>query len=286
MGLQSADSVLAGAVGQSPGSARDLPAADRPQVADAPWIPTVRDIAFRRLPHANFVDRMIQRTFGLIGARQVRAVHGLEHLRNAPRPFIVAVNHNIRREALLVPALLCLQNEGRWIHFLADWNFMMIPVIGWVMRRSGVIVVTRKSAKPAFLNRFKRYWEEPTTPAERVVATLARGESVGVFPEGTVNRDPRRLLMGRVGMSRLSLESGAPIVPIGIRFPDADPCVPLSETATMEVHIGPHLVPPPVPAGQPPSLGVSRRWHATVMTEIARLSGKSWGLHTEGGDDA
>ena len=53
----------------------------------------------------------------------------------------------------------------------------------------------------------------------------------------------------------------------------------------MEIHIGPHLTPPPVPADRPPPLGVSRRWHATVMTEIARLSGKSWGLQPQGDDE-
>jgi 1-acyl-sn-glycerol-3-phosphate acyltransferase len=101
-----------------------------------------------------------------------------------------------------------------------------------------------------------------------------------VFPEGTVNRNPRRLLVGRVGMSRLSLETGAPIVPIGIRFPAADPDRPLREDAVMEIHIGPHLSPPSVATDRPPPISVARRWHAAVMTEIARLSGKSWGLQS------
>ena len=243
------------------------------------------DVLTRPLPHAGFVDRMVQRSVAFFAVRQIRAIYGLENLQRAPQPFIVAVNHSIKREALLVPALLVVHRGGRWIRFLADWNFLMIPVVGWVMHRSGVIVITRKSAKPGFLNRFKPYFEEPTTPAERVKARLAAGECVGVFPEGTVNRDPRRLLVGRVGMSRLSLETGVPIMPVGIRFPDADPDLPLPEEAAMEMHIGPCLVPPVVPDGQPPSIRLARQWHATVMTELSRLSGKSWGLSAEADHD-
>jgi 1-acyl-sn-glycerol-3-phosphate acyltransferase len=288
MGLQSADQVFAGAAQQSSAALRGVGADERASTlaqGSEPWIPSAWEVLRRPLPHANLVDRAIQRSLSLLAVRQVRAVYGLENLHRAPQPFIVAVNHNIKREALLVPALLCWHRDGQWIRFLADWNFLMIPVVGWVMRRSGAIIITRKPAKPAFLNRFKPHFEEPTTAAERVKATLAAGESVGVFPEGTVNRNPRRLLIGRVGMSRLSLETGAPILPVGIRFPESDPDRPLGEKDIMEIHIGPHLTPPPVPHDRPPPLGVSRRWHATVMTEIARLSGKSWGLQPQGDDE-
>ena len=256
-----------------------------PAPGSAPWVASAWDVLTRPLPLAGFVDRLVQRSVALLAVRQVRAVYGLENLRRAPQPFIVAVNHNIKREALLVPALLVFHRDGRWIRFLADWNFLMIPVVGWVMRRSGAIVITRKPAKPAFLNRFRPHFEEATTPAERVKAKLAAGECIGVFPEGTVNRNPRRLLVGRVGMSRLSLETGAPIVPVGIRFPGADLDRPLPEDAVMEIHIGPHLMPPAVAVDRPPSIRVARRWHAAVMTEIARLSGKSWGMQSHVDDD-
>ncbi len=250
------------------------------------WNAATPDVLRRPLPFAGFVDRCVQRGLALLAVRQVTAIHGLENLERAPDPFIVAINHNIKREALLVPALLVLLRGGRWIRFVADWNFLLIPVVGWVMRRSGVIVVTRKPARPRFLNRLKRFYEEPLPTGERVKALLAAGESVGVFPEGTVNRDPRRLLIGRVGMSRLSLETGAPVVPVGIRFPNADPDRPLPEDAVMEIHIGPTLRPPAWQGDKPP-IALARQWHATVMQEIARLSGKSWGpvRVTEGGDD-
>ena len=47
----------------------------------------------------------------------------------------------------------------------------------------------------------------------------------------------------------------------------------------MEVHIGPPLHPPPAESRL--QSAALRDWHAAVMTEIARLSGKSWTPDTE-----
>jgi len=44
---------------------------------------------------------------------------------------------------------------------------------------------------------------------------LSRGELFGIFPEGTRSRDGR-LYKGHTGASRLALEVGCPIVPVGI----------------------------------------------------------------------
>jgi 1-acyl-sn-glycerol-3-phosphate acyltransferase len=285
MQLQSADAMVIGDAGESP-AVEGAQSAGTPTTGDhsSPWRVSVRNVLTAPLPEAGFVDRLVQRGVGLFAARQVTGVYGVENLTRAPEPFIVAINHSIRREALMVPSLLVMARRGRWIHFLADWNFLLMPLVGWVMRRSGVIVVTRKAARPAFLNRLKPLFEDSLTTAERVKAHLAAGRSVGVFPEGTVNRDPARLLVGRVGMSRLSLETGAPIVPVGIRFPDARPGEPIGERERMEIHIGPAIRPPAV-AGTP-GVALSRRWHATVMGEIARLSGKSWGPKGRDGDES
>jgi hypothetical protein len=62
---------------------------------------------------------------------------------------------------------------------------------------------------------------------------------------------------------------------MGIRFPHADPNRPLPTLPTMELHIGAPLL-PPGPAAEPASMTAVTAWHAVVMTEIARLSGKTW----------
>ena len=233
--------------------------------------PIWREVIDWPLPDRNFGDRLLLRVLALAASGQVRAIHGLEHIRPGNDPFILVANHSTRREALLVPALLVLYRGGRLIHFLADWNFRLIPGVGLIYRRSGAITVTRKSARPRFLNLFKPLFLNPIPAIEQARRHLAEGRSLGMFPEGTVNRDPGRLLAGRSGAARLSLESGAAMVPMGIRFPDATN----GRVGAMEIHIGPPQRPPAM-TEIPAPLSAVREWHATIMTDIARLSGKAW----------
>jgi hypothetical protein len=164
---------------------------------------------------------------------------------------------------------------AKLVHFLADWNFRIVPGIGYLFRRARVVTIARKESKPKFLTVFRRFYQHKVPPMERARAHLLAGRPIGIFPEGGVNRDSRRLLIGRLGMARLSLETGVPVVPVGIRYPDIDRDKPTPESAAMEIEIGEAMTPPE--CSTPPTAGEVRRWHAAVMGEIARLSGKHWG---------
>ena len=218
-------------------------------------------------------DRFVCHLLSAIAGWQVKAIHGLEHVGPDRDPFILAFNHTTMREWALVPVLLIGLRGGRFIHFIADWNFQVVPGIGFIMRRGRVITVTHKDSWPKFLNRLKRFYADGRSARQQAADYLARGASIGIFPEGNVNRDPKVLLPGRTGAARLSLETGAPVVPAGIRFPNADPDKPIGENQAMEVHIGPPLR-PPAATPAPPAADV-RAWHLTIMSEIARLSAKS-----------
>jgi 1-acyl-sn-glycerol-3-phosphate acyltransferase len=238
------------------------------------WTPPApREILRWPLPAQSLVDRWLLRALALVGRRRVLSISGLDHVRLACDPFILAFNHSSRGEALLVPALLTLYRHGRLIHFLADWNFRLIPGIGLIYRRAEAITVTRKPARPRLLNLLKPLYTHDTSALERAREHLAAGRSVGVFPEGTVNRDPQRLLRGDRGAARLSLQTGVPVVPAGIRFRAADGTG--AHYAAMEVVIGAPLT-PPGPRIERPPLAKVRAWHARVMTEIGRLCGKDW----------
>ena len=238
-------------------------------------VPTVWDVLTRPLPFKGVFDRLLLRAIVLVARRKVRAVNGLERVL-APHPFILALNHSTRREALLVPALVIFHRGGRLIHFWSDWMFRLMPGIGLMLGRAGTIVVTTKPARPRPLNRFKRFFVHPLSALEQAKALLATGNAIGAFPEGTVNRDSRRLLAGRLGTARLSLETGTPILPAAIRFPEVAPGQPVPETAVMEITIGEPLKPPRRRPGSRPTLADVRAWHAVMMKEIARLSGKTW----------
>lgn len=241
----------------------------------AEWAPSAAAMLRAPAPHMVLRDRILFRSLAAVAAHQVTAVSGIEHVAAGRDPFILAPNHSTWLESVLIPSLLVIRRGGRLIHFLADWNFRIVPGIGMIFRRGQVVTVARKDAKPKFLTVFRRFYEDPVPAMERARAHLLAGRPVGIFPEGTVNRDPRRLLTGRVGMARLSLETGVPVVPVGIRFPGSDPGRPAPEYAPMSIEIGAPMTPPA--ASRPPTRREVRNWHAAVMHEIARLSGKTWG---------
>lgn len=244
-----------------------------PDVAAAPpWRPpTLADVARCPFPELSLLDRTLTRACSFYAFQRFTRVSGLEHVRRELDPFVLAVNHATRFEALALPSLLMYHRGGQKVHFLADWNFQMIPGIGLLYRRSGAIVVMRKSARPRFLNALKPFYAPAEPSHERALAHLAHGRSVGVFPEGTVNRDPERLLRGRLGAARLSLAAGVPVVPGGITLFGPDPRRPM-----LELKLGPPMQPPITPSTTTLASADVRAWHGRIMTEIARLSGKSW----------
>jgi 1-acyl-sn-glycerol-3-phosphate acyltransferase len=226
------------------------------------------------------LDRGVLRAAAALARRQVRFIEHWERVMPNQDPFILVANHGSRRETVYLTAALMLARGGRPVHFLADWNFRLIPGIGYLYARTGAITVTRKDARPRVLNRLKPWFLHATPALEQARARLLAGGSLALFPEGTINRDPRRLLRGRCGAARLSLETSVPILPVGIRF-----CGGPGDTGhgasgrPMGISIGTPLAPLRDATGDATgkaSLADVRAWHAEVMTAIATLCGKTW----------
>ncbi|MBP7148649.1 MAG: 1-acyl-sn-glycerol-3-phosphate acyltransferase [Acidobacteria bacterium] len=250
-----------------------------PQAPAAPLVPPgLREILAHPLPFQShsWLNRAICRSImALLGGR-VLELHGLEHARPERDPFVLAINHNQKTEAVILPTMLIYHRGGKLIHFISDWNFQLIPIVRTVIRRSEVITLVVKDARPRILNVLKPLFHDPVPAFRRARRKIEAGAPVGVFIEGTVNRDRARLMAGHPGAARLSLETGAPVVAAGIRFPDVPPDRPVPESARMVLEIGPPMTPPaPERAGRP-SPDEVRAWHDRVMREIARLSGKAW----------
>jgi 1-acyl-sn-glycerol-3-phosphate acyltransferase len=242
-------------------------------------LPTLSAVLSLPLPGLGALDRMLLRGMTAAGLARIKSVSGVEHISPDRDPFILALNHNSREEALLVPALLFLLRGGRRIHFLADWNFRLIPGVNVLYERAGVITVSRKPAKPLVLNAMKPFFAVGGPSLEQARQHLTAGRSIGIFPEGTVNRDRLHLLRGRYGAARLSLETGVPVTPAGIRFSttrkgSAIPGGPI------EIAVGPPL-PTPSTAGGPVTFAKVRARHAQIMSAISLLSGKSWAFITQ-----
>jgi 1-acyl-sn-glycerol-3-phosphate acyltransferase len=123
----------------------------------------------------------------------------------------------------------------------------------------------------------KPFFTEGAPPLEQARQHLERGCSIGIFPEGTVNRNHLQLLRGRHGAARLSLETGAPIIPAGIRFSRtmAPPAV-----GQMEITVGPPI-PTPSTSEALVTFANIRARHAQTMLAISALSGKSWPFNSQ-----
>jgi 1-acyl-sn-glycerol-3-phosphate acyltransferase len=256
------------------------PGGNAAALIEAPQAPSARAILNWPLPELCLLDRVLARGAALLARRKVRSITGIENILPGRDPFILALNHSTRQEALLVPPLLVLLRSGRRIHFLADWNFRLIPGVGLLYRRAGAITVPRKPARPRFLTALRPLFADDLPPSEQARRHLLAGRSIGIFPEGTVNRDSARLLRGRHGAARLSLETGAPVVPVGLRFPSVSGSTAIPDGSPMEIDIGPPLPVPPTEARVPTPENVVA-WHGRIMTAIGQRCGKSWKARTQ-----
>jgi 1-acyl-sn-glycerol-3-phosphate acyltransferase len=189
------------------------------EVSRGPWRPGLAP-ATAPLPHLRRpVARLLCRGLILTLGQLVEVEHA-ERLAGLPEPALFAFNHSNALEALLAPAVLIYLRRGRPLHVLADWMFVEAPALGWLLRLSEPIPVYSKPARFRLGDRHRRerLLRRPALDACR--AWLERGESVGIFPEGTRNRGRGdRLLRGRLGLGRLALATGLPVVPVAIRYP-------------------------------------------------------------------
>lgn len=240
----------------------------------------IREIIASSYPHSPaFLSKCVVKMCAALGACFLMRIEGEENITRAPDPFIAVLNHNQKLEALFVPGLLMHLRDGRILHFIADWNFCLVPGVWFIYYYAQVIAIARKPAKPRFLNVFKPLLTSRESGFARAQKMLAEGRSVGVFPEGTTNRNPTQLLRGFHGAAQLSLQTQTPILPIGITFPQHDKTKPILECIPMQLHIG-SLMSPPKIKGKARLVQI-RSWHSEVMRAIAGLSGKAWQVHNQ-----
>ena len=223
------------------------------------------------------MDRLLCRLMTTLAKRYVLGIQGHTEVIGPERgPFILAMNHNQRYEALLIPALLHFYRQGKPIHFLADWQYMLMPGVASLYRAGGTIITTRKNARPRFLNVFKPIFKHPVPAYQRALTKLENGAPIGIFPEGTLNRDPNQLLRGFHGAARLALMTGVPVVPAGIRFPLLGAGNHIGDGAKMSLHIGHPLHFDALAQASRPRLSEIQSCHRQIMQALTEVSGKIW----------
>jgi 1-acyl-sn-glycerol-3-phosphate acyltransferase len=174
-------------------------------------------VATHPLPHLQRpITRLLLRVVIGVSSPLVE-VEDPDRLREMPDPALFLLNHNNSIESVLAPATIMWHRQGRPVHFMVDWMYLRAPILGWILRQIEPIPVYTKPARWR-LGEGYRLSMRRRSPVDDAVHRLTTGNSVGVFPEGTRNRNPSQLLPGRPGVAHVILRSDAPVVPIGLEY--------------------------------------------------------------------
>jgi 1-acyl-sn-glycerol-3-phosphate acyltransferase len=123
-------------------------------------------------------------------------------LQNVPREggLIVVANHYSFFDPISVAHFLV--KSGRTPRFLAKSGVFKQPTLGRLFRAAGQIPVYRGTRQAAQALR-------------DAIKAVERGETIVVYPEGTMTKDPDLWpMVGKSGAARIALRTGAPILPI------------------------------------------------------------------------
>ena len=121
---------------------------------------------------------------------------------NIPKsgPVLLAANHISFADPITLTAFTLAQ--GRVPRYLARANLWQTPVVRWVMKGGRHVPVRRGtiSASDAYY---------------AGVESLAEGNCLVLFPEGTYTKDPDGWPMrGKTGIAKLALATGTPVIPV------------------------------------------------------------------------
>jgi len=122
----------------------------------------------------------------------------VEHKKKLPKgPRIFAVNHPTTADPFIIYSLYPNSKV-----LIAEKVFN-VKILGKLLYRLGHIPVVKGNEREAY-NRAKE--------------TLLDGKDIIIFPEGTLSKDINQTLKIKTGITRLALETGATVIPIGINL--------------------------------------------------------------------
>lgn len=124
---------------------------------------------------------------------------GWEHF-PANGGFVVAPNHVSHLDPLAFAHYL--YDSGHPPFFLGKEAVFRVPVVGAILRGAQQIPVYRNTGRAADAFR-------------AAVGAVESGKCVGVYPEGTLTRDPGLWpMVGKTGAARIALTTRCPVIPV------------------------------------------------------------------------
>lgn len=116
--------------------------------------------------------------------------------------FVLAPNHYSEFDPLVVAA--AVWRLGRAPRFMTKESLFRVPVLGWLLHKTGMVPVARGASAVA---------AKHTLQQSRKL--VENGQGVIVYPEGTLTRDPELWPMrGKTGAVRLALSGDMPLIPV------------------------------------------------------------------------
>ena len=113
----------------------------------------------------------------------------------------VAVANHISHSDPLVFGLF-LYDQGRLVRYLAKDEVFHTPILKTLVKGAGQIPV-------------KRLTTDAASAFSAAVEGIGHGELIGIYPEGTLTRDPNLWPMtGKTGAARIALTTGCPVIPV------------------------------------------------------------------------
>ena len=113
---------------------------------------------------------------------------------------IVASNHVSYLDVLFLSHFL--YRNGRAPRYIGKEGVFKVPVIGKIVLAAGMVPVARES-------------KDASKALDHAVKLLEGGHCVGVYPEGTLTRDPNGWpMVAKTGLARLAISTQTPVIPI------------------------------------------------------------------------
>ena len=155
------------------------------------------------------LTRLLARpALALAGALQKTRIAGAERIPPSG-PLLVAANHTCHLDWLTMA--IVVYRSGRAPRIAARADLFAVPVLGWIMRKTGQIPIYRSDAASA-----PKDGGSPASSMDAMAQALAEGKTVVIFPESTFTRGPSGWPMkARTGVARLALaDPDVAVVPV------------------------------------------------------------------------
>ena len=132
----------------------------------------------------------------LVGKKSWR---GAENIPQTGR-VIVASNHVSYLDVLFLTHFLF--RNGRAPRYIGKEGVFKVPVIGKILLAAGQVPVAREG-------------KDAAKALEHALKLLESGHCLGVYPEGTLTRDPNGWpMVAKTGLARLAIMTHSPVIPI------------------------------------------------------------------------